>query len=166
MKFAVGSDHAGFSLKERLKAHLIEKGNEVVDLGTHSEESVDYPDFGFAVAEAVSRGDAQRGLLVCGTGLGMSYVANKVAGIRAALCTSDDMAEMSRRHNDANILVLGGRTTDPQSAAGILQTWLSTGFEGERHQRRVRKISEYEKKARNPLDNTTFCIIFESDYNN
>ena len=148
MKFAVGSDHAGFSLKERLKAQLIEKGNEVVDLGTHSEESVDYPDFGFAVAEAVSRGDAQRGLLVCGTGLGMSYVANKVAGIRAALCTSEEMAEMSRRHNDANILVLGGRTTDPKNAEGILQTWLITGFEGERHQRRVRKISVYEKKAR------------------
>jgi len=148
MKFAVGSDHAGFALKERLKEHLKALGQEVVDLGTNSEASVDYPDYGFAVAEAVARGEADRGLLVCGTGLGMSYVANKVEGIRAALCTSPEMAEMSRRHNDANILVLGGRITPPEQAAQILDAWLKSGFDGGRHIRRVQKIADYEKKNR------------------
>ncbi len=148
MKFAVGSDHAGFALKERLKERLKALGQEVVDLGANSEESVDYPDYGFAVAEAVSRGEVDRGLLVCGTGLGMSYVANKVEGIRAALCTSPEMAEMSRRHNDANVLVLGGRTTPPEQAAQILDAWLKSEFDGGRHVRRVQKISDYEKKNR------------------
>ena len=148
MKFAVGSDHAGFALKERLKARLKAQGQEVVDYGTNSEASVDYPDYGFAVAEAVARGEAERGLLVCGTGLGMSYSANKVEGIRAALCTSPEMAEMSRRHNDANILVLGGRTTPPEAADRILDTWIGSEFDGGRHVGRVQKILDYEKKVR------------------
>jgi RpiB/LacA/LacB family sugar-phosphate isomerase len=146
MRFALGSDHAGLALKERMAARLRELGHEVADLGTHTDESVDYPDYGFAVGEAVAGGRADRGLLVCGTGLGMSYAANKVQGIRAALCTSPEMAEMSRRHNDANVLVLGGRTTPPEDATRILEAWLSSEFEGGRHERRVRKILEYEKK--------------------
>jgi RpiB/LacA/LacB family sugar-phosphate isomerase len=146
MRFALGSDHAGLALKERMAARLRELGHEVADLGTHTDEPVDYPDYGFAVGEAVAGGRADRGLLVCGTGLGMSYAANKVQGIRAALCTSPEMAEMSRRHNDANVLVLGGRTTPPEDAARILEAWLSSEFEGGRHERRVRKILEYEKK--------------------
>lgn len=148
MKIAVGSDHAGFALKERLKAHLQSLGEEVLDLGTDSEESVDYPDYGFAVAETVARGEADHGLLICGTGLGMSLAANKVDGIRAALCTSVEMAEMSRRHNNANILVLGGRTTAPKHAEQILDTWLKSPFEGGRHQNRLSKIAQYEKRGR------------------
>lgn len=150
MRFAVGSDHAGYPLKERMKALLRSLGHEVVDFGTDSESSVDYPDYGFAVAEAVSRREVERGLLVCGTGLGMSYSANKVDGIRAALCTSPEMAEMSRRHNDANILVLGGRITASEEADRILAIWLDSPFEGGRHSGRVQKILDYEKKSREP----------------
>lgn len=148
MRFAVGSDHAGLALKDRLKDRLKALGQEVRDFGTNSDASVDYPDYGFAVAEAVARGEAERGLLVCGTGLGMSYTANKVAGIRAALCTSEEMAEMSRRHNDANILVLGGRTTSPEDADRILDAWLRSEFDGGRHIGRIQKIQDYEKKGR------------------
>jgi len=137
MKIALAADHGGFELKEKVKAHLRQKGIEVLDLGCNSEESVDYPNYGKACGEAVMRGDAERGVVICGTGIGISIAANKVKGIRCALCTSTFMAEMSRKHNNANMLALGGRILEPELALAILDVWLTTEFEGERHQRRV-----------------------------
>ena len=144
MKIALASDHAGFLLKEAVKELLISQGHECSDFGAHSEESVDYPDYGFPAAESVARGNCDLGILMCGSGIGMSMLANKVSGIRAALCTSIKMAEFSRSHNDANILVLGGRITDRDSALEIVKVWLSTPFEGGRHKRRIEKITAYE----------------------
>ena len=144
MRIALGNDHRGLLLKEALKTHLGAAGQECIDFGTCSDESVDYPDYGFPVAEAVSRGEADRGILICGTGLGMSYVANRVPGAIAALCTSPFMARMSRTHNDANVLVLGGDITSPEEAIEMLDVWLTTEFEGERHERRLNKIRAYE----------------------
>ena len=146
MKIAIGSDHAGFELKKRIKDFLDARGTRWEDLGTDSADSTDYPDYAFPVAEAVARGEFDRGILICGTGIGMSIVANKVRGIRAALCTSPAMAEFSRRHNDANILTLGGRILSPKEAMEIVETWLGTTFEGNRHARRVGKIRSYEKE--------------------
>lgn len=137
MKIAVASDHGGFALKEKIAAYLTEAGHEVENLGTYSEDSVDYPEYGKKCAEAVVSGQADRGIVVCGTGIGISIAANKVHGARCALCTSVHMAEMTRRHNDANMLALGGRTTEEGLALEIVKTWLETGFEGGRHQRRV-----------------------------
>lgn len=137
MKIALAADHGGFELKEKVKAHLRQKGIEVLDLGCNSEESVDYPNYGKACGEAVMRGDAEKGVVICGTGIGISIAANKVKGIRCALCTSTFMAEMSRKHNNANMLALGGRILEPELALAILDVWLTTEFEGGRHQRRV-----------------------------
>jgi ribose 5-phosphate isomerase B len=140
MKIAIGSDHAGYQMKELLKSAIREFGHEVKDFGTFSENSCDYPDFGRKVALSVKAGDHDYGVLICGTGIGMCMVANKVPGIRAALCCNIYMAEMSRRHNDANILVLGGRVIGTDLAREMLRTFLATRFEGDRHKRRVEKI--------------------------
>jgi ribose 5-phosphate isomerase B len=138
----VASDHAGFELKEKLKHALDRLGVPYEDAGPSSAEPVDYPDFGRKVAGAVSRGDAERGLLVCGTGQGMAMTANRYRGVRAAVPTDEETARLSREHNDANILALGGRTLDPARAERILEVWLETPFAGGRHERRVRKIDE------------------------
>lgn len=137
MKIAAASDHGGFALKEEVKKHLMERGIEVLDLGTHSEESVDYPVYGKACGEAVASGKADLGIVVCGTGIGISIAANKVKGIRCGLCTSVEMARLTKQHNNANILALGGRTTETGLAMEIVDTWLDTEFEGGRHQRRI-----------------------------
>lgn len=142
MKIAVASDHGGYKLKETVKAYLEQRGIEVLDLGTDSEESVDYPEFGKACGEAVASGKADRGIVCCGTGIGISIAANKVKGIRCALCTDTGMAEMTRKHNDANMLAMGGRTTDEKTALEITRVWLDTEFEGGRHQRRVDALNE------------------------
>ena len=142
-------------MKETVKAFLTSQGYEPVDFGTDSEASVDYPDYGFPAAEALARGECVRGVFVCGSGIGMSMVANKISGVRAALCTSVKMAEFSRSHNDANVLVLGERITDRDSALEIVKVWLSTPFEGGRHKRRIEKVTAYERKQpkhpRSPL---------------
>jgi ribose 5-phosphate isomerase B len=148
---AIGSDHAGFELKERLKDQLEGMGYEVRDVGTGSPESCDYPDFALAVAEAVSRGEASRGVLVCGTGAGMAMVANKVPGVRAASCSEVYTAEYCRRHNDANVLTLGARVVDGETAGRILKVFMETDFEGVlpegvRHSARVEKINQVERK--------------------
>lgn len=137
MKIAVASDHGGFALKEEVKKHLMERGIEVLDLGTHSEDSVDYPIYGKVCGEAVMSGKADLGVVVCGTGIGISIAANKVKGIRCGLCTSVEMARLAKQHNNANVLALGGRTTEMDLAMEIVDTWLDTEFEGGRHQRRT-----------------------------
>lgn len=137
MKIAIASDHGGFALKEQVKAHLTERNLEVLDLGTHTEESVDYPDYGKACGEAVVKGEADLGIVVCGTGIGISIACNKVKGVRCGLCTSVEMAHLTKQHNNANVLALGGRTTAPELAMAIVDEWLDTEFEGGRHQRRV-----------------------------
>lgn len=133
----IGADHAGFALKEQLKAFMTQEKLTVIDVGTRSEASVDYPDYGARVARAVSSGEHERGILLCGTGIGMSMVANKYAGVRAALCNDLYTALMSRRHNDANILVLGGRVIGISLAIEIVRTWLNTPFDGGRHAMRI-----------------------------
>lgn len=140
MRLGIASDHAGFELKGTIKQYLTRKGYGIEDFGCNSEESCDYPDFAKPLCEAVLSNSCERGILVCGTGLGMSYVANRYKGIRAALCMNPKMAELSRAHNDANVLVLGARLTDPAEAENIIKTWLSTPFEGGRHLRRIQKI--------------------------
>jgi ribose 5-phosphate isomerase B len=147
MKIALGSDHAGFELKEDLRAYLAELKIEALDLGTYSEDSVDYPDVAVKVAEKVARGEVERGLLICGTGIGMSIVANRFAGVRAALCHDLYTARISREHNDANILALGGRLIGKGLAREILKVWLETEFQGGRHERRIRKIAALEGKT-------------------
>ena len=142
MLLAIASDHGGYKLKEAIRKHLAERGEKVVDLGTHSEDSVDYPIYGKACAEAVASGKAERGIVVCGTGIGISIAANKVKGIRCGLCTSVEMAELTRRHNNANILALGGRTTDEELALQIVDAFLDTEFEGGRHKRRTDMLDE------------------------
>src|SRR5437879_11453794 len=141
----LGADDAGFPLKEDPKAGLISRGHDVVDLGTHSAESVDYPDFAVGVGSAVSAGKADRGVLVCGTGIGMAMAANKVPGVRAAACSDAFTARMSREHNDANILAVGARITGRDTAIEILETWLVAEFAGGRHARRVDKIVELDR---------------------
>jgi len=140
----IASDHAGFRLKGEIIRCLQEAGYSPLDLGTDSEESVDYPDFGRLVAERISRGDNLRGILICGSGIGISIVANKFRGVRAAPCCSVEAAKLSRQHNDSNILVLGERLTGKELALEILNTWLVTSFNGGRHERRLKKISEIE----------------------
>ena len=142
LKIAVASDHGGFALKEKVKEHLVQRGFEVDDLGIHSEESVDYPVYGKACGEAVASGKADLGVVVCGTGIGISIAANKVKGIRCGLCTSVEMAHLTKQHNNANILALGGRTTEPELALKIVDEWLDTEFEGGRHQRRVDMLDQ------------------------
>lgn len=138
MKIALAADHGGFELKEKVKSFLIEKGYEILDLGCdNGETSVDYPNYGKLCGETVVKGDADKGIVVCGTGIGISIAANKVKGVRCALCTNVFMAEMASKHNDANLLSLGGRVLDTELALEITQTWLTTEFEGGRHQRRV-----------------------------
>ncbi|MBZ5535709.1 MAG: ribose 5-phosphate isomerase B [Acidobacteriia bacterium] len=144
MKVAIGSDHAGFQLKQKVLAWLREKACEVQDVGTHSEVRCDYPDFAKIVAEKVSRGEVERGILVCGSGIGMSIAANKVVGVRAAECVDAHTAEMSRAHNDANVLCLGGRLIGEDVARKMVEIWLSTPFEGGRHAVRIEKIREIE----------------------
>lgn len=136
-RIAIGCDHAAFALKELLKAHLLENGFDVEDVGTHGTASVHYPDFGQRVARSVSDGTIPRGILLCGTGLGMSMVANRFPHVRAALCNDLFAAAMSRRHNDANVLVMGARVIGDILALEILKTWLSTPFDGDRHQLRL-----------------------------
>ena len=143
-KIIIASDHAGFELKSVLKDYLNQK-YEIKDFGTFSEESVDYPDFGFAVAEKVMNKEFDFGILICGSGIGMSIVANKVKGVRAALCTSIEIAKLSRQHNNANILVLPGKFMTKNSAKNIVDIWLSADFDGGRHKRRLDKISKYEE---------------------
>ena len=145
-KIAIGSDHAGFGLKEEILGLLKGLNIDIVDCGTNTTESVDYPDFGSRVSELVSEGEVERGILVCGTGLGMSMVANKYPNVRAALCNDLFSAKMSRMHNDANILVMGGRVIGKDLAAEIVKVWLSTPFEGERHLKRLNKIKKIEEK--------------------
>ncbi len=140
MKIAVGCDHAGFVLKQAILEELRARGVEVADCGTEGTASCDYPDFAARVAELVSAGGAERGVLMCGTGLGMSMVANRFRGVRAAACHDEFTAEMSRRHNDANVLCLGGRVLEPGAAAKLLGLWLETPFEGGRHAGRVAKV--------------------------
>jgi ribose 5-phosphate isomerase B len=145
MKIALGCDHGGWELKAAIAGVLKTLDVEVVDLGTENEESVDYPDYAAKVAEAVSTKKVDRGITVCGTGIGMSIVANKYPGVRAALCHDSYTARMSRLHNDANVLVLGGRVTGVEVAMEMLKQWLATPFEGGRHQRRLDKITDIEK---------------------
>jgi ribose 5-phosphate isomerase B len=136
----IGCDHAAYPLKEKVKEYLAGKGIDVEDVGTNSEESVDYPDFGKKVSSMVSNGNFKRGILMCGTGIGMSMVANKFPHIRAALCTEPFSAEMSRRHNDSNILVMGGRMLGETLALEIVRVWLETPFDGGRHQARLNQF--------------------------
>ena len=143
---AIASDHGGFNLKDAIKKHLEEKGIEYKDFGTHEPVSVDYPDYGEKVAEAVVNGECEKGIIICGTGLGISISANKVPGIRAALCTDTYMAKMSREHNNANILALGERVVGIGLALEIVDMYLQTDFLGGRHGTRVDKIMEIEKK--------------------
>lgn len=145
-KIILGADHAGFKLKEKVRAYLVSKGYEVDDEGTRSAESVDYPDYAQKVAARVAAREAPFGVLMCGTGLGVAMAANKVPGIRAATCNDTLSAHFARAHNDANILAMGGRLIDEATAQKVLDTWLSTPFEGGRHQRRVDKIAALEQK--------------------
>jgi ribose 5-phosphate isomerase B len=147
MRIAAGADHAGFELKEALVARLREAGHEVVDVGTTSQESVDYPVFALAVARRVAAGEVDRGLLVCGSGIGMCMTANRHPGVRAADCFSEEIAELSRRHNDANVLCLGGRFLEQAEAWAITQVWLTTPFEGGRHARRAVLIEQPDDKT-------------------
>ena len=143
---AIGSDHGGFALKQAIMEHLREKGVEYRDLGTYTEESCDYPEYGEAVARAVAGGECERGIAICGTGIGISIAANKVRGVRAAVCGDCYSAEMTRRHNDANVLCMGGRVVGDGLALKIVDVFLETPFEGGRHARRVGKIHEIESR--------------------
>ena len=147
MKIAIASDHGGYALKQELIAHLAARGVECVDFGTDSEESCDYPDYAAPACKAVLDGRCERGILVCGTGIGMSLAANKIRGIRCALCGDCYSAEMTRRHNNANMLALGGRVTGPELAFRIADLFLDTPFEGGRHQRRIDKVMALEEQA-------------------
>ena len=144
----IGSDHGGLELKKAVKAALASRGIDTDDFGTDNSESVDYPDFAEKVAGAVSRGDAERGILICGTGIGMSITANKFPGVRAALATDEFMAQMAKEHNNANILVLGGRVLPVDLAVKMVNVWLDTAYEGGRHQLRLDKITKVEDAVR------------------
>jgi len=146
LKIAIGSDHGGFFLKEEIKRLLEELGIAYQDFGCHSPESVDYPDIAEVVGEAVARGDYPRGILICGTGIGISIAANKIPGVRAALCHDTFSARATREHNDANILCLGERVIGFGLAREVVKTWLEGSFAGGRHQRRVDKIRQLEQK--------------------
>jgi ribose 5-phosphate isomerase B len=152
MKIALASDHAGFSEKEKLKPLLTELGIDYSDLGTVSEDSVDYPDYARKVAEKVAAGHVDQGVLVCGSGTGMAITANKVPGVRAAVAWSEEIARLARQHNDANVLALGARTTPPGEIPNIVRAWFETPFEGGRHTKRVEKITALEQKAHSGND--------------
>ncbi len=147
MRVYLGSDHAGFELKEQVADVLRDLGHDVVDIGPYTDESVDYPDYAERVARAVASGEAPFGVLICGTGIGMAIAANKVPGIRAVQASDPEMAKMARMHNNANILTLPGRYIDKERAAEVLSVFLSTPFEGGRHQRRIDKIGQIEQSA-------------------
>jgi ribose 5-phosphate isomerase B len=147
MRIALGADHAGVALKEHIKRQLDDRGLAYTDFGTSSTESVDYPDYASRVAHAVASGEYDRGILVCGTGIGMAIAANKVAGVRAAPVVDDFTAALSREHNDANVLALGARVTTPEVAHRLVDTFLDTPFGGGRHQRRIDKITVMESQA-------------------
>lgn len=146
MKISIGADHAGFILKEHIRDVLTKAGHEISDVGTHSTESTDYPDYAAAVGRAVAIGTAERGILVCASGVGMSIAANKINGIRAALGTNPEEVAFTRHHNNANILTLGARFTEAGLADELVRIFLETGFDGGRHERRVNKISLLERK--------------------
>lgn len=148
MRIALASDHAGFAEKERLKPLLSDLGIEFEDLGTTSEQSVDYPDYAALVAHAVADGRVQQGVLVCGSGTGMAITANKVPGVRAAVAWSDEIARLARQHNDANVLAIGARTTPISEIPKIVRAWFSTEFEGGRHADRVQKITNVESSQK------------------
>ena len=141
---AIGADHAGVFMKNDLKKFIEDMGYEVKDFGTFTDESCDYPVYAKAVSEAVAKGDFEKGILVCGTGIGMSMAANKVKGIRAAVCTDPKSTEFTRRHNDANVLCLGARIIDEETAENLVRIFLTTEFEGGRHERRVQEIADIE----------------------
>lgn len=145
MKIVIGADHAGFFLKEKIKDFLDQEGYEVIDVGTYSTVSVDYPEYGFKAIEKILSGEAERGILICGTGIGMSIVANRFSKIRAALCHEPFSAQMARKHNNANVLVLGGRLIGDGMAIEIVKTFLNTEFEKGRHERRINLIEEFSK---------------------
>ncbi len=140
MKIAIGSDHAAYEAKDRLKVFLASAGHQIVDVGTDSTESCDYPDYAAAVSRSVQSGAVDRGVLICGTGIGMSIAANRFSGVRAALCYTEELASLSRLHNDANVLCMGARTQSIDSMQSILKVWLNTDWEGDRHARRLGKI--------------------------
>ena len=144
MKIVVGSDHAAYELKEAIKEKLTAEGHEVIDVGCDSLESVDYPKYGHAVGRTVASGDAERGIAVCGSGIGISIACNKVPGIRAALCTSVEMAEMCRRHNNANVVCMGARMISQELAFDIIDKWMTTDFEGGKHLRRINEIEDLD----------------------
>lgn len=148
MKIAIGSDHAGFKLKQAIKRHLIKQGHEVIDHGTDSEKPADYPDYAVKVASSVSKGKAERGILICGTGIGMAVIANKFRGVRAAVINSQRLAKLSREHNDTNIIALSGRDQSPSKAERIVEVWLATpGPTEKRHLDRLKKIAKVESKG-------------------
>ena len=147
MKISMGCDHGGYRLKEHVKAYLTAQGHEILDCGCHSLDSCDYPEFGAAAARAVADGSCERGIVICTTGIGISITANKVRGIRCALCSEPLSAEMTRKHNNANVLAMGAGMTGPNMAERIVDTFLSTGFEGGRHQRRVDGIAAVEAEG-------------------
>ncbi len=147
MRIAIGSDHRGFQLKSRLIEYLQQQGHEIADGGTHTEECCDYPDFAQAVAHSVSQGESERGILICGTGIGMAIAANKVPGVRAAPIQDELTAEMSRRHNDLNVLCLSADMLGQKNIETMVEVWLKTEFEGGRHARRVEKIAQIERQA-------------------
>ena len=142
MKIAIGCDHAGYELKEIVKDKLTSEGYELIDLGTNSSESVDYPIYGRAVGEKVASGECDKGIAICGTGIGISISCNKVKGVRAALCNTEHLAKMSREHNDAHVLCLGARQIDKELALKIVDKWLSTDFLGGKHLRRIKMLEE------------------------
>jgi ribose 5-phosphate isomerase B len=151
-KIAIASDHAGRELKDDLKAYLASIGIEAIDMGVDNDSSVDYPDYGSPVAERVSSGEMQKGILICGTGIGMSILANKYRRVRAALVNDVYTARMAKEHNDANILVIGGRVIGKGLAREIVKTWLDTTFQGGRHQRRLDKINDIEERTHRNSD--------------
>ena len=142
MKIAIGCDHAGYPLKVAVEDKLLQEGHGIIDVGTESTEPVDYPIYGKSVGNAVANGLADRGIVICGSGIGISIAANKVKGVRCALCTSVEMAEMSRRHNDANVLAMGARMIEQDLAFKIVDKWLETDFEGGKHLRRINMLDE------------------------
>lgn len=148
MKVAVGCDHGGFVLKDAVISTLEGLGAQVVDMGTYSTESVDYPVYGKKVADAVANGECDLGVVMCGTGIGISIAANKVKGIRAAVVTDEFMAEMTRRHNNANIIALGGRVITPEKAKSLVKAWYTAEFEGGRHQKRIDMITQIENEQK------------------
>jgi len=147
LKIAIGSDHAGLALKNQIKEHLLARSYEVVDVGTHTEESCDYPDFALGVGRKVARGEVERGILICGSGIGMSIAANKVPGVRAALCHEPLSARLTRQDNDSNVLTMGARIIGSLMALAVVDAWLAEPFGGGRHQRRVDKIKAIEEQA-------------------